>query len=182
MKLTILEMLQRRCGFEAAPPQPRTVDMGHLPESVQNFFRQADGGRGWLRAEEREDAPDLLLFGQGELDAMKTEFLETVKEEFHCWVLLCSREVSPGEKARLASVGESLAVLGQCDDPERPDYLCCYGSRFFLADGNRLEELLREGPPREGTEDYMAFLDQVLRKMELDRLDYSEYEITENEK
>lgn len=169
--MTALEMLRLRCGFEENPPQPLTEVVQALPEDIQSFFREADGGIG--RICENEPV-DLVLYRQQELKESRKALLEEIREEYCCWVLLLGRDLNPEEEELLKEFGTGLTVLGHCGDPERPDYLCCHENVCFLADGGNLEDLLRQGGVLLSGGSYTEFLDRVLRQMELERLEWLE--------
>jgi len=104
--------------------------------------------------------------------------MEQVQEAYECWVLLAGRSLNREEKERLVLLGESLTVLGECGDPEAPDFLCLREGTYFLAEYRSLEDLLRESPGKPALEEtsYTVFLDRVLRALELSRLEWLEME------
>lgn len=177
--MTIMDMLQVRCDFRGNAPRkmPEAVSQS-LPEELLDFFRQTDGGRGWLSNADRREHPDLFLYRWKRLDVQKRKFLEQVQEAYECWVLLAGRSLNREEKERLALLGESLTVLGECGDPEAPDFLCLREGTYFLAEYRSLEDLLRESPGKPALEEtsYTVFLDRVLRALELSRLEWLEME------
>lgn len=183
--MNALRMLQLRCDFMGNVPvkQPEGL-ASKLPEEMLAFYRQANGGRGWLHRENGEDEPDLILYESGELDEKRKEFLDQVRECYECWVLLAARELDAAEEERLRRLGEALTVLGECGDPEAPDYLCRKYGTYFLAEYGELEDLMKECPQKDALEEknYTEFLDKILRAMELSELAWLEPETDREER
>jgi hypothetical protein len=138
-------MLEERCDFKkvtAFDDQPSEMLELHkmdMPEDFWQFYRETDGGIGQLNYCEYGTPCTLVLYGYQKMKEMKKWFLWYSAMLYEELYLLDERKPNEKELERLHTISDDLVILGQCGDPDWPDYLFCYRGTFFLMPKDSLD-------------------------------------------
>lgn len=172
--MTVLELLRSRTDFQANPAA-ESVEGLSLPEDVLAFYREADGGWGYLESRDWAYGSDIRLYSRAEMGNLKQWFLDFAanrREELHT---MEERPLNEKEQAQLDRIGSEIILLGECGDQDFPEYLCLYKDFYFRKDHNNLDFLFEEGWKPEAEEtviqgSFLEFLNAVLWHMEEETL------------
>lgn len=170
--MTTLQMLEKRWEFQKNPPDPLAES---LPEGLRAFYREADGGFGRMPVEEGKDAPVLLLYDSRQRREGKNQFLEEAPALYEAMCLELGRSVEQWEMDAFQRYSQDLLLLGECGNPDWPDWLFCKGDRYFTVNNCDLDfpftGWTEEDSPWAAAGDFEKFISGVLWYYETEALD-----------
>lgn len=197
--MTVLQMLEQRCDFiKTAVSNDRLPDMAelrkmdvpddywdfyffdnrpemeelrrmNLPSDFWEFYWETDGGTGSVFYPAYRNPCTFVLYGNEKMQEMNKWFLAYSAMLYEELYLLDERKPNEEEQERLRSVSADLVILGECGDPNWPDYMFLYKDAFFLKPRDSLDFPFHDWSVDEEEcvtrHSYFDFLTKVLNSM-----------------
>ena len=196
--MTILQMLEQQCDFIKVPvfdrppeiaelrkmdvpddfwdfyffdkrPEMAELRRMNLPGDFWEFYWETDGGSGRVFFPEYSKPCTFVLYGNEKMQEMKKWFMQYSAMLYEELFLLYERKLNAEEQERLRRVSADLVILGECGDPQWPDYLFFYKGTFFLRPRDSLDFPFHDWSVDEEEcvrHSYYDFLTKVLKSME----------------
>lgn len=174
--MTILQMLEQQCDFikvpvfDDRPPEIAELRKMDVPDDFWEFYWETDGGTGRVFHPAYRKPCTFVLYGNEKMQEMKKWFMQYSAMLYEELYLLDERELNEEEQERLRRVSADLVILGECGDPNWPDYLFIYKDTFFLRSRDSLDFPFHDWSVDEEKcvtrHSYYDFLTKVLKSME----------------
>lgn len=151
--MTVLKMLERQCDFIKVPvfddrlpdiaelrkmdvpddfwdfyffnerPEMAELRRMNLPGDFWDFYWETDGGIGRVFFPGHRKPRTFILYGNEKMQEMKKWFMQYSAMLYEELYLLDEGELNEEEQERLRSVSADLVILGECGNPNWPDYM-----------------------------------------------------------
>ena len=173
--MTVLQMLEQRCDFIKTAvsndrPEMEELRRMNLPSDFGEFYWETDGGTGSVFYPAYRNPCTFVLYGNEKMLEMNKWFLAYSAMLYEELYLLDERKPNEEEQERLRSVSADLVILGECGDPNWPDYMFLYKDAFFLKPRDSLDFPFHDWSVDEEEcvtrHSYFDFLTKVLKSME----------------